>query len=258
MTGQVAPALADPARAPPPNTSTFPPSVPFQDFSTIDPNNPVYHSLDVAALLSSFQMNDGRSSYSSLETPIASSSSLPVRTTSASNASFPYPSHVPKSKQVSEEERRVAEQQAFMAEIEALFGSSSGGGYSQAVSGWDETLQTPQLALDSVMWPDMLSSDSMPTFGLGDVPPAKPSPRLATNDMDYVDFCNFPPLPTIDNVATPSDTHLTFDDQLQRWVDGGKQGDLPRLVRDQLLETSIRWRRQVALVFFHQNFIQWV
>lgn len=256
MTGQVAPALADPARAPPPNTSTFPPSVPFQDFSTIDPNNPVYHSLDVAALLSSFQMNDGRSSYSSLDTPIASS--LPVRTTSASNASFPYPSHVPKSKQVSEEERRVAEQQAFMAEIEALFGSSSGGGYSQAVSGWDETLQTPQLALDSVMWPDMLSSDSMPTFGLGDVPPAKPSPRLATNDMDYVDFCNFPPLPTIDNVATPPDTHLTFDDQLQRWVDGGKQGDLPRFVRDQLLETSIRWRRQVALVFFHQNFIQWV
>lgn len=205
----------------------------------------------------------------------AGPSALVSRTGSSSSASsFPYP---PRLKLQSEEARREADQRAFMAEIERLFGTADGPGFVAAGSAPIQQQQQQQDEQESErqQWATMPAPTSLdPTApwatgtevpalvrsALSFYPPPPPpdiSPTPPTPGTDFSQYLTFasPPASQPPDVVF-QDEPTAFDVALQEWVAAGKVPErLPTVVRDELVDMSLRFRRQVALIISPEELV---
>jgi hypothetical protein len=210
--------------------------------------------------------------------PTPSPSTLVNRTGPSTAPTFPYPHHAPRSKARSDDVRREADQQAFMAEIERLFGTAASAGFAESSNG-DGGLkgaegfapgqqQGPPAWLTAVNeWTTMPTPIEMTAAGalvdgvhglqVGGDGAGAPTSTLPGGTAPVGDEFDMwlqfqtPPAMTVSNPISPNQMNgpSEFDVALQGWVDSGKPAEaLPDVVMHELLITSVHWRRQAALI----------
>lgn len=196
-------------------------------------------------------------------------STLVNRTGASSTTAFPYPPHAPRSKARTDDVRREADQQAFMAEIERLFGTAGNAGFAEpsaGVDGYALTLQRQgppdwMTAVDD--WTTMPAPIGEPEAidlvgGVHGLQVAGGGSTAAAPNNDEFDIWlqfQTPPATSISNPISPQLTSgpSDFEVALQGWIVSGMPAEaLPDVVRDELLVTSVHWRRQAALIISYE------